>query len=129
MMNLQKLRDEVNKLLTEFPPETEILFKPNVLGYRYEKTYSSIDMTRNRETVIGVLDQLQEALGLGRSESATERLFFILARAFDDLNVQEMENARQISHDEGLCYDMRVSMADRILQALEHDTEFGGLSR
>jgi hypothetical protein len=76
-------------------------------------------MTTDREKVIGALDSLCDVLELGRFESSTERLFSILASAFDDLNVQEMEYVRQASHDEGLCYDMRGGMADRVLQARE----------
>jgi hypothetical protein len=86
-------------------------------------------MNNQTEKICEALNSLCDVLDLGRSESSTERLFFILARAFDDLNVQEMETVRQISHDEGLCYDMCGSMADKILAAREYNANFSGLSR
>jgi flagellin-specific chaperone FliS len=51
--------------------------------------------TNNRiEKIYSALDLLCDTLDFERSENLTERLFSILARAFDDLNVRELENVR-----------------------------------
>jgi len=69
-----------------------------------------------RENIFKALDALAEALGLGKSESATETLFNILADAFDDDAVQKMQDVLDESHDEGLCLDMRGYIADSIIE-------------
>jgi transcriptional regulator of acetoin/glycerol metabolism len=75
-------------------------------------------MNNRTEKIYGALDSLCDALDLGRSESSTERLFLVLAEAFNEANAQEMETIRETSHDEGLYLDMRGEMADRIRVAL-----------
>jgi len=73
-------------------------------------------MNNRTEKIYAALDQLCDALDLGRSETSTERLFLVLAMAFNETNAEEMET---IHHDdEGLCTDMRGPMANRIQQAL-----------
>jgi hypothetical protein len=84
-------------------------------------------MNTRTEKIYAALDQLCDALDLGRSESSTELLFFVLAAAFNETNAEEMETTRETSHDEGLCLDMRGEVADRIQEALAvyeaHDAE------
>ncbi len=67
--------------------------------------------------VIKALDGLMDALEIGRSESSTERLFLILVDAFSPQSVEQMMVTLQESHDDGLCYDMRLPIAESLLVA------------
>jgi hypothetical protein len=74
-------------------------------------------MNTRTEKIAHALNILAEACGPDRSES-TERLFLILGTAFNGYNVDEMESIRRDSHNEGLCYDMRWPMAEKIEEQL-----------
>jgi hypothetical protein len=66
------------------------------------------------EKIYQALDMLCDALELGRSESSTERLFWILSEAFTSANKQDMETELEDSHAKGLSLDMRGLIADKI---------------
>jgi len=78
-------------------------------------------MNSRTDKIYAALDQLCEALDLGRSESSTEDLVFILAEAFKPANVAEMETIREKSHDDGFVLDMRGLMAEKMLAAVKAD--------
>jgi hypothetical protein len=75
----------------------------------------NFNMNNRTEKIIGALDQLCDALNLGRSESATEYLFLILAMAFNETNAKEVEKIRH--QDEGLTMDVRGELAEKIEEA------------
>lgn len=77
-------------------------------------------MNERTEKIVAALDTLGDACGLSRSESSTERLFLTLATAFNRKNAKEMERIRDDSHKEGLCFDMRYPIAEKIEEALDH---------
>jgi hypothetical protein len=57
-------------------------------------------MNNRTGKIYGALDALCDALNLGRSESSTERLFLILAMAFNETNANEMERRSVTSMEE-----------------------------
>jgi hypothetical protein len=71
-------------------------------------------ITPQTEKIVQALDTLCDACEIGRSESSTERLYLILASVFSFDNVLQMDAILNKSHDEGLCYDMRWPMAEKI---------------
>jgi hypothetical protein len=76
-------------------------------------------MNSRTERIYVALDQLCDALALGRSESSTERLSLVLAMAFNDENAEEMEKILEESHDEGLAINMRGLVADGIFSVFQ----------
>jgi hypothetical protein len=75
-------------------------------------------MNSRTDKIYAALNQFCDALDLRRSESSTERLFLVLATAFNQNNVTQMESVLEESHEESLCYDMRGPIADTIQEAL-----------
>jgi hypothetical protein len=75
-------------------------------------------ITPQTEKIVKALDTLCDACEIGRSESSTERLYLILASAFSCENVLQMNAILNKSHDEGLCYDMRWPIAQKVAEQL-----------
>ena len=71
--------------------------------------------------IVDALDHLIAACGLDRSESATEKLFDILAATFETEGATRdaMETTLRESHQQGLCYDMRWPIAQSIAATLK----------
>ena len=72
-----------------------------------------------QEQIIKALDMLCDVLVLGRSESSTERLFYIMTEVFNGTSGWNIGDEIYRSHLEGLCLDVRGMIADALIGAAE----------
>ena len=79
--------------------------------------------SQKEEAIYKALGMLGNALGFDNSESATEKLFHVLAWTFNNSNFNAMNKVLKQSHKDGLCYDMRGLIAERLI--LIQEDSFG----